>query len=287
MRFAGLDLGGSKAALCCVDDSGATWERVIPVTPESAAGDVLVEAIAALQEFASTRGALRRIAIASAPSMDRSGTITRWPNRPQWEGTPLATTLSQRLECEVRWCDDGTAATLADAAKLEVRNLLHFSLGTGVGGGIVVDGTVLEDRELGHLIVHPNGHLCSCGRMGCLQAYASASAFLRAAPHTTLQERDWTHQAATSIALCTANLVELFRPDTLSLSGGLLGRFPHLPSLVAEKLADNCVKHSLKMPHVVASPHGTRASLAGALLLAGTDAAAHSNTYRSTTDGTA
>ena len=239
--------------------------------------------LAMLQEFAATCGPLQSLAIASAPALDERGKVIHWPNQPHWVGTPLASTLAQRLGCRVLWCDDGTAATMADAAALKVDNLLHLSLGTGVGGGVLIDGAVLVDRELGHLIVHPGGRPCSCGRRGCLQAYASARALLRDAPRTAQQECEWVRQASGAIALCTANLTELFRPDALSLSGGLLARFPRLPDEVADRLADNCVKWPLKVPRVVASPHGTRAALAGALLLARADKMLQDKTCRSIT----
>lgn len=268
MGYAGIDLGGSKAALCCVDDAGNRHEQVIAVTADRTADAVIDDLVQTLQRFIRVHGALNRIAIASAPEMDAAGIVTRWPNRPQWTGTPVATRLSMLLACEVIWCDDGTAAASADAAALAVGNLVHFSLGTGVGGGIVMDGMVLPDRELGHLVVFPQGKLCSCGRQGCLQAYASATALARDTQETAVQESEWSRRAAEAIALCSANLVELFRPAAISLSGGLLGRFPMLPDLVAGCMADNCVKSSLPLPRVVASPHGTSASLAGAVAYA-------------------
>jgi predicted NBD/HSP70 family sugar kinase len=286
MCYVGLDLGGSKAALCCVDDAGTYHEQVIAVTAERTADAVLADIVRTLQRFIRSHGPLQRIAIASAPEMNAAGIITRWPSRPQWTGTPLATTLSQLLACEVVWCDDGTAAASADAAALAVDNLVHFSLGTGVGGGIVVDGEVLPDRELGHLVVYPQGEPCSCGRRGCLQAYASANALARDAPDTAVKEAEWSRRAAAAIALCSANLVELFRPAAISLSGGLLGRFPLFPDLVAGCLADNCIKQSLSLPRVVASPHGTRASLAGAVAYAQMESA-HRAPCRSTMDRTA
>ena len=280
MQYAALDIGGSKIALCCVDVHNVSRESVVRVAADSIPSEVMADVVALLDRWVTESGGLRSLGIASAPNMDARGVVTRWPNRPQWEGTDVAGMLSRRFGCGVSWCDDGTAATAADAECLGVENLLHFSLGTGVGGGIVFEGRVLADRELGHLIVMPEGLSCTCGRRGCLQAYASASSLARedCAPNSK-EEEAWLSRAVTVIAICCANLVEVFRVDVISLSGGLIGRFPSLPTMVAEKLAAGSLKTSLALPRVVVSPYGTGAALRGALQLAKGNSRALANAH--------
>lgn len=284
MRYAALDVGGSKIALCFTDADGGRHRDQVPVTETGDPWAVLSNVIERLETWVARHGRIDTLAMASAPAIDARGVVSLWPNRPHWKGTPLAAALAQRLGCKVVWCDDGTAAAMADAEGLGTDNLLQFTLGTGVAGGIVYGGRSLGDRELGHLTVNPDGPACSCGRKGCLQAYASASSLAREGTEPTPErEQAWLQHAAAAIAVCSANLVELFRVDTISLSGGLVMRFPGIPALVQRHLSNGGLKASLAVPRVVASPHGAEAALWGALRLARSGPALQHDICRSVT----
>lgn len=273
MPYIALDIGGSKIALCFTDDAGRRhWARV-PVGDEAEPATVLSDVMEQLRQLGARRGKVDQLAIASAPAIDERGMVSRWPNRPRWNGTPLAAVLAECFGCTVDWCDDGTAAAVADAAKLDVRNLLHLSLGTGVAGGLVYQGRLFGDRDLGHLTVVAGGLPCSCGRRGCLQAYASARSFTSEMPSPSPdQAQAWLDRAVSALVTCCANLVEIFRVEVISFGGGMLGRFPELPTLVERRLSAGSLKPSLCMPKVVTSPYGDAAALYGALLLASGDA---------------
>ena len=284
MRYAALDVGGSKIALCFTDADGGKHRDQVPVTETGDPLAVVSAVIQQLEAWVAQHGHIDTLALASAPAIDANGVVSLWPNRPHWKGTPLAAALAQRLGCKVIWCDDGTAAAMGDAEGLGTDNLLQFTLGTGVAGGIVYRGRSLGDRELGHLTVNPDGPACSCGRKGCLQAYASASSLASEGPEPTPeQEQAWLQHAAAAIATCSANLVELFRVETISLSGGMVMRFPRIPDLVQRRLLDGSLKASLPVPRVVASPHGAEAALWGALRLARSGAALQHDTCRTVT----
>jgi predicted NBD/HSP70 family sugar kinase len=179
--------------------------------------------------------------------------------------------LSPFARRNILWCDDGTAATVADAWALGIPNLIHFSLGTGVGGGIYFDGRVLRDRELGHLLVHPDGLLCSCGRRGCLQAYASGRALehFRQDGDVEAGTARWLAAASKALAACSSNLIELFGSTHVTLSGGMAPRFPSLPMAVESAMGSTYLKKSHRIPKVLLSPHGGEAPLQGALALSG------------------
>lgn len=266
----GIDIGGSKIALAARDGSHTLFEHRVRLDTHLAPDEVLAALAVYLERRCAAHGRPATIAIASAPNLDRDGRVERWPNRPAWEGAPVVATLAPFARERIVWCDDGTAATLADTWTLGAPNLVHFSLGTGVGGGICVDGRVLRDRELGHLIVHPHGAPCSCGRQGCLQAYASGRAFERLAERhpAEVAAARWLDGAADALAACSANLVELFHSTCITLSGGLVHRFPALPDAVARALGTTFLKRPLAMPEIRLSPHGGDAPLQGALALA-------------------
>ena len=115
MPYIALDIGGSKIALCFTDDAGRRhWARV-PVGDEADPATVLSDVMEQLRQLGARRGKVDQLAIASAPAIDERGMVSRWPNRPRWNGTPLAAVLAECFGCTVAWCDDGTAAAVADA----------------------------------------------------------------------------------------------------------------------------------------------------------------------------
>lgn len=147
----------------------------------------------------------------------------------------------------------------------------HFSLGTGVGGGICFEGRVLRDRELGHLLVHPDGLPCSCGRRGCLQSYASARALedLRRKYGIDEGTNRWVAGASRALAACSANLIMLFGVTYVTLSGALAYGFPALPTMIGAALRTTYLENGDRLPDVRLSPHGDNASLQGAPALSG------------------
>ncbi|CRI58546.1 ROK family protein [Pseudomonas sp. CCOS 191] len=273
MHCASVDLGGSKIALC-FSFSGRVMQRErIEIPPGLPPQVVLEQAKALIESQILLYGPISTLVIASAPTLNADGSIIRWPNRPDWEGVALAHAFRVAGVERVIWCDDGTAATYGDATVMRASNLLHLSLGTGVGGGVVYQGRILPDRELGHLLVWPGGALCSCGRFGCLQAYASFRsldkfvASMGFSDDATLSH--WRLRAVQALALAVANLVELFRVEVVCLGGGLLGRFPEIPQMIGVLLREpGYLKPSLTAPLVMQSPQGTEASLLGGLYLA-------------------
>lgn len=264
----GIDIGGSKIALSASLDQRILFEHSIPLHSNQAPEVVIEQLLEYIRHQAIHYGLFQTIAIASAPNLDSIGCVTRWPNHPNWEGIQLVKLLAPLAVQQLLWCDDGTAATIADAHSLDTDNLLHFSLGTGVGGGILFNNQILSDRELGHLIVQPGGLSCSCGRNGCLQAYASGRSLEHHLNVDPTGEDEWFERATSMVAVCISNLVELFSSRVVTLSGGLCARFPEFAEAVSRDLRIRYLKSSLNMPQVQSSPHGNNASLQAALILA-------------------
>lgn len=266
----GVDIGGSKIALSGRIARRTVFAAQFRIDVETEPRAVLDEMLEYLRARIDQHGAIDSVGIASAPNLDANGVVTRWPNHPRWERTPVAAAFASLATHKILWCDDGTAATIADADALSTPNLIHLSFGTGVGGGIFFENRVLADRELGHLMVYPDGLACSCGRAGCLQAYVSARSLQHHLDGSTGgdAEVEWYEQAVTATAICVSNLVELFRSPWVTFSGGLSSRFPGLASDVDRRLQDRYLKSPLTPPRVMLSPHGSNASLQGAHLIA-------------------
>jgi len=187
---AGVDLGGTKIQTIIVDESYevvASARRATPTTGGPA--DVARAIIGSLEEAAGTAsidlGSLIGIGIGSPGEIDNDlGTISEARNLPNWEGAyPLASVVGEAVGRPVRLGNDVTVATTAEFARGAGKaygSLLGVFWGTGVGGGVILDGKPWLGRggagEIGHMVVELDGALCPCGRRGCMEAYAGRAA---------------------------------------------------------------------------------------------------------------
>jgi glucokinase len=187
----GIDLGGTKVQAIVLDDAdhrvlGQARHPTPHTGGPAAVVDVLVQSLreAALQAGTTTH-ALAGIGAGSPGEVDaQTGTVARAGNLPDWEAPfPLAEALSEQLGAPVTLGNDVDVATQAEfelGAGREASSLLGVFWGTGVGGGLVLDGKPWRGRgaagEIGHMVVKREGALCPCGRRGCLEAYAGRRA---------------------------------------------------------------------------------------------------------------
>jgi glucokinase len=186
----GIDLGGTKVQAVVVDDAGEIRGAARQPTPTSGGpGDVAAVLVAAIGEAAAAAGAgvadLEAVGVGSPGAVDdTAGTVTAARNLPDWDGAfDLRAALSGPLGVPVRLGNDVDAGTLAEfelGAGREYRSMLGVFWGTGVGGGVVLDGALWRGRgtagEIGHIVVAMDGAPCPCGRRGCLEAYAGRGA---------------------------------------------------------------------------------------------------------------
>jgi glucokinase len=186
----GIDLGGTKIQAAVVDEHYAVLgESRVPTPTTGGPADVaaaMVEAMrAALDAAGAEEAALDAIGVGSPGVIDEAaGTVTSARNLPGWEGMfPLADALERELGAPVALGNDVNVATDAEfelGAASEFRSLLGVFWGTGVGGGIVLDGRPWTGRgaaaEIGHVVVEIGGAKCPCGRRGCMEAYAGRGA---------------------------------------------------------------------------------------------------------------
>jgi glucokinase len=186
----GIDLGGTKIQAVVVDgDHAVRGEQRVPTPTTGGPSDVAEAMASALRQAADAAGVktaeLDGAGVGSPGDVDAgAGTVTSARNLPDWEGSfPLAEELSQMLGTRVALGNDVQVATDAEAllgAGRPFRSLLGVFWGTGVGGGIVLDGRPWIGRgaagEIGHVVVKRGGARCTCGRRGCMEAYAGRGA---------------------------------------------------------------------------------------------------------------
>ncbi|WP_075743578.1 MULTISPECIES: ROK family protein [Actinoalloteichus] len=186
----GLDVGGTKLAAGVVSRDGRV--RAFTTVPTDAA-DGPVKVIARLctlaREVLAVAGLspadLTAVGICCCGPLDaRTGMVHDPPNLPGWGDVPLADLVAADLGVRTWVENDATAATVGEwrhGAGRGVRDLVYFTISTGVGGGVVIDGRVLRGGsgnggELGHTLLVADGRPCGCGARGCLEAYVSGTA---------------------------------------------------------------------------------------------------------------
>jgi len=193
MRRGGIDLGGTKIQAVVVDARHAVLGAARRPTPtKGGPADVADAMAAALREAAAAAGLetaeLAHVGVGSPGTVDTAqGTVSSAKNLPDWSGPyPLGPKLAKKLGTAVALGNDVQVATDAEAALGAGRDhnsMLGVFWGTGVGGGIVLDGRPWLGRggaaEIGHVVVDVGGARCPCGRRGCMEAYAGRNALER------------------------------------------------------------------------------------------------------------
>jgi glucokinase len=185
----GVDFGGTRIKAGIVDDGGGIVRDAITETHAGASPGAILDALAAL-----VRGLVdspQSVGVAIPGECDASGRCYRLPNVPGFEGFPIGPELKKRLACPVSIENDATTAALGELKFGHGRTYKSFAmitLGTGVGGGIVIDGKVRRGRngfagELGHVPIErsPDAAKCACGQRGCVEAYSSTRALIERA----------------------------------------------------------------------------------------------------------
>jgi len=182
--FGGIDLGGTKIQAVIVDDDHKALGSARRPTPTAGGpADVAEEMERALRDAAKDAevapASLAGVGVGS-PGTIEDGDVTSARNLPGWEAMfPLASTLERALDCPVQVGNDVQVATDAEfrlGAGRPYSSLLGVFWGTGVGGGLILGGMPWTGRggagEIGHVVVKIDGARCTCGRLGCMEAYA-------------------------------------------------------------------------------------------------------------------
>ncbi|HEY7402598.1 MAG TPA: ROK family protein [Candidatus Angelobacter sp.] len=190
----GVDLGGTNLRIAAVDSNGKMLEKTTTSTEVARGRDQVIDAMcSAIQQTAAkfhSSGDLAGIGIGVPGIIElQTGTLHESPNLPGWEDYPVREEIERRLRTTVVLENDANAAALGEkwlGAASAVDDMCMLTLGTGVGGGLVLNGQVWHGMtgmagEIGHVNVEPDGPPCNCGSRGCLEQLASATAVKRMA----------------------------------------------------------------------------------------------------------
>ena len=252
----GADIGGTNLRVALVDREGEIVERV--KTSSTDTDNVFDSLVSAIDRFYSDDVAGIGIGVAGVIEREK-GIVKRSPNLPSVEGVGFIDGIRQRFSLPVYIENDANAAALGErwaGAGRKFKSFVLFTLGTGIGGGVIYDGHLLDiAAELGHISIEAEGVRCPCGNNGCLESYASARAMTGRAVESiesgteSLMKgccegnvykispediysyalegdnlaRETLKTAGRYLGVGIASAINIFSPEAVILTGGLIG----------------------------------------------------------------
>jgi glucokinase len=310
----GIDLGGTKMLAAVIDGEGRILARAKKKTkPEGGAEAVLDRIVQTAREALEAAevdpAALDCIGIGAPGPLDpMNGVVIEAPNL-GWKNVALADYLCQALCAPAFLSNDVNAGAWGEfalgAGKGSV-NCLGVFVGTGIGGGLILNGQLYQGSsyiagEIGHVSIDPDGPVCGCGRKGCLEAFSSRTAMTREiwqaiekGERSALQNRlkktggqirsgllrdaftagdklvlKTVQRSARHLGRTLGSICNLINPDRIVLGGGVVEAFgaPYIQQ-VNQAMSDHCFKSALKAVNIVQASLGDDAGVLGAALLA-------------------
>jgi glucokinase len=258
----GVDVGGSKINSILADSKGNIKARDLRDTRAKRGPDAVIGRIIESIRQAADGNDIAGIGVGAAGACDTvNGVITSSPNLPQWQDIPLRDIIQREFDCPVHLQNDATLAALGEhhfGGGRGVDHLIYVSVGTGIGGGIIIGGELYcgasgSAGEFGHMTIDVNGPSCPCGNTGCWETFASGTALAREAVkrirdgqktnilkfadgkmekvsarrvHLAAQKGDrlaneLIAQTGYYLGAGLVNLVDIFNPQLILIGGGL------------------------------------------------------------------
>ncbi|MBR2086730.1 MAG: ROK family glucokinase [Oscillospiraceae bacterium] len=311
--YIGIDLGGTNIVAAVVDENyniltKASTKTNRPRPAEAIADDMAAMAIKAVEDAKLTMDDIEWVGVGTPGIANSETGVIEYSNNLGFENTPMAELIRKHIDKPVYIENDANAAAygeyVAGAAK-GAKNAVCITLGTGVGGGIIIDGKIYSGSnfagaEIGHTVIGIDGPQCSCGRRGCFEAYSSATGLIRmtkekmdAVPdsimHKITEERGGKVSARTSfdamrqgdaaakevvdfyikaLACGITNTINTFQPDILCIGGGVCNEGDALLLPVKALVAKEVyTRNSPKNTEIVIAKLGNDAGLIGAAFL--------------------
>jgi len=294
----GVDVGGTNIRAALVDFDGK-METKSKVSIGKDPLQVLFKLLDSV--YSGNAGEVGGIGLAVAGLIDtKNGVVVRSPNIPKLDGVNLKSLIADRYKTRVILENDANAAAFGEkssGAGKDVKNFVMFTLGTGIGTGIVFHDKLLPvAAEIGHMTINADGPQCPCGNVGCLELYASATAIIGntiaelekgnpsilkdfnngnfykikakdiydAALEGDPLARNVLREAGKSLGLGIANVINIMSPDAIILTGGLMGAWNIYIESAIKEASKRALKELYGKVQIIASSLGDDAGLIGA-----------------------
>ena len=313
-RFAiGVDLGGTNLRVGAINENGAMFDQLsLETLAERGREDVSDRLSGGILELVARwkdRYALAGIGV-GIPGIIKmeEGIVVASPNLPGWENFNIRAQISKRLNSPFFLENDANAAALGEkwmGVGKNVKHLCLMTMGTGIGGGLILDGKIWHGltgmaAELGHVIIYPEGRQCNCGSYGCLEAYAAATAVVRAAQemleadnassglrkladsgrkltsaliYQLAKDKDPSamyiySQVGKALGIAIANFTNIFDIDTFVLGGGAVDAWDAFEASMFEEVSKRSYVYRNSPRSILKSSLGGQAGLYGTAYLA-------------------
>jgi glucokinase len=303
----GVDLGGTNLRVALLNSDGVILDKRKEATQASLGWKNVVErlvgAISRQRKIAVQLGLDVTTVGVGAPGVIRmeKGVVVKSPNFPDWNNLPLREHLEKALHLPVVIENDANAAALGEqwrGAGRGISSMILLTLGTGVGGGIVLNDKVWHGAdgmagEIGHMTLIPDGRSCTCGNTGCLEMYASARGIVQSyceelgntasvsETHPVLKEvtSEKVYQAAREgdaiaervmkdmgrmLGIGIANLINIFNPQMIVIGGGVKDAWPLFIGATHEEVMKRAFQVPAERTEIVPSLLGDDAGMVGA-----------------------
>ncbi len=309
----GIDLGGTNIVAGVVDKDGAILEKAscktnLPREAAEIAKDMAKVTREAVEKAGLSMEDVSWVGVGCPGTVNQDTGVIEYANNLQFYDVPLKEMLEKDLGKEVFMDNDANAAAygeyVAGAAK-GANTAIAITLGTGVGGGVIIDGKIYSGSnfagaELGHAIIEFDGRPCTCGRKGCLEAYASATALINLTREAMEEHKDsvmWqmcensldkvsgrtafeamragdeTGKEVVALyirylAAGVTNIINIFQPDILCIGGGISKEGENLLAPLREIVSKEVYsRYSKKQTKIVEAKLGNDAGIIGAAML--------------------
>lgn len=294
----GIDIGGTDTKIGLVDIHQKiivfeTMKTDASRSPEEVIREIGQKALSLLEKQGIAMDQCVGAGVGVPGTIDQKNGIVRYSNNIKWENVELAKKMEEFLPIPIRIANDADCAALGEVvagAGKECQDVIMITLGTGVGGGIVLDGNIYKGKgiggsELGHMVIVENGEPCTCGRQGCLEAYASVPALVRDAKRATGKElspqeifdeaqkddcilKEVVDLYIRRLGIGIVNVINIFRPQLVLLGGRLSGQGEMFTKPLYNIMKEGCFGGEKgELPEIEIAALGNKAGMIGAASL--------------------
>lgn len=287
MHRIGIDLGGTKTEGILLDDSLNVIQRTRVSTPQNNYQEIINQIVSLVNDLSKNITNFS-VGVCTPGAISKKTGLLKNSNTQCLIGMPIKEDLEKKLDKKISIENDANCFAISEATMGSAKNhsvVFGVIMGTGVGGGIVIDGEIYHGRtniagEWGHHTLHQNGNKCYCGKNGCVETYISGPALEKRWEELTgkkksmpevlknsdlSQFRQWKEEFLDNFGTGLANVIDILDPDVIVLGGGL-SNIDFLYSEGAKNVYDKVFSDLVDTP-ILKNNLGDSAGVFGAALL--------------------
>lgn len=315
MYYLGIDLGGTNIVAGVVDEEGnilvkASCKTNIPRPEEELCDDMAAVALKALESAGLTKDDISFVGIGAPGAVNGETGVIEFANNFGYHNWHIVDMMKERLGVDVFVENDANAAAYGEyqvGAAKDANDAVVITLGTGVGGGIIIDGMIYSGSnyagaELGHIVIQHGGRQCSCGRKGCWEAYSSATGLINMTKEAAINPfnsnsilcrmidgdiskitgktafdameqgcevgKAIVEEYIDYLGCGLVNIINIFQPEILCIGGGVAAQGDNLIKPLMKIIeAERYTKHNSQQTQVCVCQLGNDAGIIGAAFL--------------------